>query len=68
MDSWMVPFPDDLVAELSIKQPLLFINSYDWQWKENVQKILRVKESFNQHGSEKSLVTIKYVRGIIIMV
>ena len=64
MDAWMVPLPDDFINGLSIKQPLLFINSFEWQWKENVQKMFKLTQSSgNTDGTAEkgSVVTIKYV-------
>ena len=62
LDGWMVPFPEDFLEGLSITQPLLFINSYSWQWKENIQsmtKLIRLSEE--KENNSCSIITLKYV-------
>ena len=57
----MVPFqPKDFLNRLSIKQPLLFINSYSWQWKENIQSMLNLLKSCKEGGNEScSIITLR---------
>jgi platelet-activating factor acetylhydrolase len=41
MDCWMLPIHRDLL-EAGVHQPLLFINSSDFQWAENVRKMMQL--------------------------
>ena len=57
----MVPFPEDVLSGMSSKVPLLCINSFYWQWKENVQSMLKVLQSSKEAGNENcSITTIRY--------
>jgi len=40
LDTYMMPVEDGI--EEKIEQPLLFINSWDWQWPKNVIKMKRI--------------------------
>ena len=45
LDAWLVPLPEDVLREMTIEQPLIFINSFqDFQWKENIKKMVDLKE------------------------
>lgn len=62
LDGWMVPFPEDFLEGLSVSQPLLFINSYSWQWKRNIQSIMKLIRSSKDKGNSSCfIVTLKYV-------
>ena len=61
MDGWMVPFPDNFLEGLRVTQPLLFINSYSWQWKQNVQSVMKLIRLSEDKGNNCcSMVTLKY--------
>ena len=45
----MVPIHRDLY-EVGIQQPLLFINSYNFQWVENVQRMMKLSKSPDENG------------------
>ena len=49
MDCWMVPIHRDLY-NVGIQQPLLFINSYDFQWVENVQRMMKLSKLPDENG------------------
>jgi len=49
MDCWMVPVDRDLY-DVGIQQPLLFINSYDFQWVENVQLMMKLTKPPDENG------------------
>ena len=40
LDCWMLPIHRDLLAA-GVHQPLLFINSFSFQWAENVRKMMK---------------------------
>ena len=66
LDGWMVPFPEDFLEGLSVTQPLLFINSYSWQWKENIQSMMKlIRLSEEKGNSSCSIITLKYAPSII---
>lgn len=56
MDSWILPIDLDSLGGRGIRQPLLFINSYDWQWKRNIQRMMRLATP----TSQCKIITIKY--------
>ena len=57
----MVPIHKDLY-ETGIQQPLLFINSHDFQWVENVQRMMKLAKPPNENGiSNCSVLTLRYV-------
>ena len=41
MDCWMLPIHRDLL-ETGVQQPLLFINSFDCQWPDNVKRMMKL--------------------------
>ena len=41
MDTWMFPVSKE-VYKTGVKQPLLFINSSDFQWKSNIVDMMRL--------------------------
>jgi len=45
----MVPIHRDLY-NVGIQQPLLFINSYDFQWVENVQRMMKLSKPPDENG------------------
>jgi len=45
----MVPVDRDLYNG-GIQQPLLFINSYDFQWVENVQRMMKLSKPPDENG------------------
>jgi platelet-activating factor acetylhydrolase len=55
MDVWMFPLHDEVYTN-TINQPVMFINSHNFQWKENVDSILRLQ---NGEGNTVSCYTIK---------
>lgn len=55
LDSWMFPIEEEIYY--NVEQPLLFINSEDFQWKENVLKILK----FDTGNEDRKMVTIRYI-------
>ena len=60
----MGPIHKDLYKNGSvIEQPLIFINSSnDFQWKENIQKMLRLTKPPDSLGRSMSrIITLKYV-------
>ena len=61
LDGWMVPFPEDFLQDLIVTQPLLFINSYTWQWKQNVQSMMKLIRTSEERGNTCcSIITLKY--------
>ena len=56
----MLPVHRDVLNVMGIEQPLLFINSFDFQWKENVKKMLKLIKPPDERGmSQCSLITLK---------
>ena len=50
----------DILDGPGIQQPLLFINSYDFQWKGNVQQMMKLTRAPDERGiSQCSLLTLK---------
>ena len=49
LDAWMFPLEDDIYTT-GIEQPLQFINTYEFQWKENVAKIMKLLKPVNEAG------------------
>ena len=48
--AWMFPIHEDALAA-GISKPLLFINSHlEFQWQENVQKMLRLSREPDENG------------------
>lgn len=57
----MLPIHRDILNVTGIEQPLLFINSFDFQWKDNIQKMMKLVKSPDERGkSSCSLITLKY--------
>ena len=57
----MVPIHRDLY-EVGIQQPLLFINSYDFQWAKNVQQMMKLSKLPDENGmSSCRVLTLRYV-------
>ena len=60
LDGWMVPFPNDFLEGLSVTQPLLFVNSYTWQWKQNIQSMMKLIRTSEEKGNNYcSIITLK---------
>ena len=60
LDTWMLPIHRDILNGYGIQQPLLFINSFDFQWKENVQQMMKLTRAPDEQGiSQSSLLTLK---------
>ena len=50
----MIPIHPDLYKNGSVvKQPMIFINSYDFQFKENVQFMTMMTKPPNEQGMSK---------------
>ena len=59
LDTWMLPIHRDLY-ETGIQQPLLFINSHDFQWVENVQQMMKLSKPPDDSGiSSCQVLTLK---------
>jgi platelet-activating factor acetylhydrolase len=62
MDCWMLPIHPDLL-ETGVTQPLLFINSSDFQWAENVRAMFQLSHSSKNDSSLRptttSIITLK---------
>ncbi|KAL5474021.1 hypothetical protein EMCRGX_G028593 [Ephydatia muelleri] len=59
LDSWMVPIHRDLDSQ-GIQQPLLLINSHSFQWKENVERMMKyVTEPDSSGTRRRSIITIR---------
>ena len=54
LDCWMLPIHRDLRAT-GVKQPLLFINSWDFQWKENILQMMELTTPPDENGKKKPL-------------
>ena len=50
LDAYMMPVEDGI--ETSVEQPLLFINSWTFQWPDNVAKIKSLLDTSAQCDSE----------------
>lgn len=48
LDSWILPIDLSILDESGIKQPLLLVNSFDWQWKRNIQRMMKLTSSSPQ--------------------
>ena len=56
----MIPVDEDIVNVTGVSQPLLFINSFDFQWKQNIKKMLKLIKPPDERGvSQCSLITLK---------
>jgi hypothetical protein len=55
LDSWILPIDLSILDGSGIKQPLLFINSFDWQWKRNIQRMMKLTSS----SPQAALITIR---------
>ena len=56
----MIPVDKDIVNVTGIDQPLLFINSFDFQWKENIKKMMKLVKPPDERGvSQCSVITLK---------
>ncbi|KAH7706594.1 platelet-activating factor acetylhydrolase [Aphelenchoides avenae] len=53
MDGWFYPIEHEMYSRTS--QPALMINAQNWQWKKNVQRMLKLDKS----ASEKIMYTFK---------
>ena len=53
LDAYMMPVEDGI--ETSVEQPLLFINTWTWQWPKNVVKIKALMDSRNTANSKTEL-------------
>ena len=57
----MVPIHRDLY-DAGIRQPLLFINSHDFQWVENVQRMMKLSKPPDENGiSSCQVLTLRWV-------
>ena len=61
----MLPVHRDLL-ETGVQQPLLFINSFSFQWPENVRAMFKLSQNSNNNSSlaprpTTSIITLKYV-------
>ena len=61
LDSWVIPIHPDIYGDnTSISQPLYFINSYTFQWKENMKRMLSLTRPPNPEGiSDCRVITIR---------
>ena len=63
LDCWMLPIHRDLL-ETGLQQPLLFINSFSFQWPRNIRAMFKLSQS-NKKTSHKStsttIITLKSV-------
>ena len=56
----MLPIHRDVLNVTGIDQPLLFINSFDFQEKDDVQKMMKLVKAPDERGvSQCSLITLK---------
>ena len=61
LDTWMVPIHRDVYGT-GIQQPLLFINSHDFQWVENVQQMMKLAKPLDDNGiSSCQVLTLRWV-------
>ena len=59
LDTWMLPIHRNMY-ETGIQQPLLFINSHDFQWVENVQQMMKLSKPPDDSGiSSCQVLTLK---------
>ena len=56
LDAYMMPVEDGI--ENSVEQPLLFINTWTWQWPKNVAKIKALVDSSSNTGDSKTQLNI----------
>ena len=57
----MVPIHRDVYGT-GIQQPLLFINSHDFQWVENVQQMMKLSKPPDDNGiSSCQVLTLRWV-------
>ncbi|XP_065898491.1 platelet-activating factor acetylhydrolase-like [Dysidea avara] len=61
LDTYMMPVEDGI--EDKVEQPLLFINTWNWQWPENINKMRQLVDINSQTDSRKystrQLITLK---------
>jgi len=53
LDAYMMPVEDGI--EDKVEQPLLFINTWTWQWPENIIKMKRLVDVDSPIDSEQTL-------------
>ncbi len=55
LDTWMLPVHKELYENGSVvQQPLIFINSYDFQWKQNIEQMTKMTQPPNEQGISTS--------------
>lgn len=61
LDCWMIPIHRDLL-ESGIHQPLLFINSFSFQWPDNVRRMMKLTHPPQYTGASAcTILTLKLV-------
>ena len=67
LDCWMLPIHND-VLEAGVHQPLLFINSSDFQWAENVKNMMKLTYPPQHIGAPScTILTLKLVTSGVYM-
>ena len=49
MDTWMFPLAEDIYTH-GIHQPLTFINSFDFQWANNIACMMKLVKPVSESG------------------
>lgn len=55
LDAWLFPLSDDVYEQ--VNQPILFINTWSFQWKENIEKMNRLMPS--EYTDARRLLTLR---------
>jgi platelet-activating factor acetylhydrolase len=61
LDTWMIPIASEIYSSnASISQPLYFINSYAFQWRENMRRMVSMEKPVGGNGqSPCRIMTLK---------